>query len=215
MNAMPRFEALLFDLDGTLYDSAQLDRDSLTQLLEVDLGWDGDEFYVEEYLGVASRKVLEHIAPHRVDELLSKWLLYQDQLREQTKLFPSVRSTLKALKEAGYKLGIVTSQNESELKATRQHIKLDELFDVWVSASDTLHPKPHPAPVLKALQALDCRPERALFIGDSVTDIQAGRSAGTQVAAILWGVSDPETLIDTNPDLVFKQVLDLRTLMIK
>jgi pyrophosphatase PpaX len=213
MSKITRLEAVLFDLDGTLYDSAHLDRESLRVLLDVDLGWEEAAYDIDDFLGVPSREVLERVAPHRVEELLSKWLDYQDELREQTHLFPRVRPTLEVLKESGLNLGVVTSQNKSELDATRPHIKLDDLIQVWVSASQVENPKPHAEPVLKALGELACRPENAIFIGDSVTDIQAGRSAGTRVAAVLWGLGKPEDWISLEPDYVFEQVSGFQRLI--
>jgi pyrophosphatase PpaX len=212
MSNIAGLEVILFDLDGTLYDSANLDRQSLQKVLEVDLGWEEGRYDIDDYLGVPSQEVLERIAPLRVDELLSNWLQYQDELREQTHLFPQVRPTLKVIKDSGVKMGVVTSQNTSELDATRPHIELDDLIQVWVSASDTENPKPHPEPVLKALKMLACRPKSAIFIGDSVSDIQAGRAAGTRVAAALWGLGKPEELISLNPDFVLDRVVDFQHL---
>jgi len=207
------FEAILFDLDGTLYDSAKLDVLSLSRLLEDDLGWDVGNLDIHDYLGVSSRKVLERVSPDRIDELLPKWLLYQDELREQTNLFPNVKSTLTILKESGFKLGVVTSQNKSELEATRSHIQIENLIQVWVSASDTKYPKPNPAPVAKALALLGVKAEMTIFIGDSLSDLQAGRSAGTKVGAGLWGARHQDELVQFEPNFIFREISDLMTLV--
>jgi pyrophosphatase PpaX len=208
-----QLQAILFDLDGALYDSVQMDIRAITRMLENDLGWDVKDINVHDFLGASSRAVLERIAPERVEELLAKWLHYQDELREQTNLFPDVRSTLTRLKAAGYKLGVVTSQNKSELDATRKYIKIDDLIQVWVSASDTKNPKPHPAPVTKALALLDVSAETAMMVGDSISDLQAGRAAGTKVGAVLWGAHNQETLLESRPDYIFKKISDLLILV--
>lgn len=205
------FEAVLFDLDGTLYDSEALDRLSLTRLLECDLGLDMTTIDVQDYLGIPSQRVLQSVAPpKRMDELLARWLVYQDELREQANLYPDVRPTLRWIKKSGVKMGVVTSQNRSELNATRQHIQIDNLIQVWVSASDTEHTKPHPAPVLKALKELGIKAEQAIMIGDSLSDLQAGRSAGTRLGAVLWGAGFRKALLEFKPEYVFESVLDIQ-----
>lgn len=208
-NNLP-FDTILFDLDGTLYDSGQLDMLSIKKLMETDLGWDVDNLDIQKYLGVSSKELLEKIAPLRVAELLSKWLDYQNELREQTNLFPHVRSTLTELKNNGYKLGIVTSQNKAELDSTRAYTKMDDLIQVWVSASDAEFPKPHPMPVITALDRIGARAEQTIFIGDSLSDLEAGRSAGTQVGAVLWGAGSQKELIEFKPEFVFESVLELQ-----
>lgn len=213
MNSTLTLDAVLFDLDGTLYDSGWLDEASLKRLVRKDLGWGEDDLHPEDYLGVSSRELLEEIAPQRVEELLGVWLEYQNELRPRSSLFPGVRDLLADLNSAGYKLGIVTSQNGRELAATREHLQIDPHFEVWVSASDTRYPKPHPGPVEKALDMMGVAPQKAVMVGDNLTDLKAGRASGTQVGAALWGAKDVEALRSFEPEFVFREVTELYRLL--
>ena len=86
-------------------------------------------------------------------------------------------------------------------------------MDVMVGADDVEQPKPHPAPVTKALERLGAVPREALFVGDSPIDIQAGRAAGTHTAAALWGPFPRELLEKERPDHCVERVSDLTSLL--
>ena len=205
--------AVLFDLDGTLLDSEGMDLGAMSRLFRDDIGLKMDESEVAAYLGVASREVLERLVPDRVEELLPVWLSYQDELRDEIRLFPGIREALESLSRSGLRLGVVTGENRSELRGNRRHINLDGLIEVWICADDTPFAKPHPAPVCLALDALGCTPGQAVMIGDTRFDMEAGREAGTLLGAVLWGEKDAAVLLDYEPDFVFDEPRQLTSLL--
>jgi pyrophosphatase PpaX len=218
---------VLFDLDGTLLDSQDQEVLIMTRLFCTDLGLKLNEQEIASYRGVPSREVLEQLAsrpagscgagltlaPDRVEELLSTWLSYHEATVNQTPLFPGVLETLHTLSQAGLALGVVTGQSRAELDASRRHIDLDSLIDVWVAADDTPFAKPHPAPVRLAIETMGCRPDQAVMIGDSRFDMEAGRQAGTRLGAALWGARDPGLLLDFDPDYVFEHPRQIQNLL--
>jgi pyrophosphatase PpaX len=191
-------------LDGTLFDSERQEILTMRRLFCDDVGLEMDEGEIAEYIGVPSREVLEQLTPDRVEELLALWLDYQGQFLVNSQLFPGVLETLQSLSQSGLGLGVVTGQNKPELEATRRHIGIDALIDVWVSADDASFPKPHPAPVRLALETLGCPPDQAVMIGDTRFDMEAGRRAGTLLGAALWGVRDMASLLEYQPDFFFE-----------
>jgi pyrophosphatase PpaX len=204
---------VLFDLDGTLLDSECQDLRAMSRLFHDDIGLNMDEPQIATYMGVASRDVLEQLAPDRVEELLPVWLSYQDELRGEVRLFPGIRETLEGLSHSGLRLGVVTGENRSELSANRRHIDLDDLIEVWICADDAAFATPHPAPVRLALDALGCTPGQAVMIGDTRFDMEAGREAGTLLGAALWGVKDAASLLDYQPDYVFEDPQQMTSLL--
>jgi len=205
--------AVLFDLDGTLLDSEHNDIQAMRRLFHDDLGLEMDEREIATYIGISSREVLEQLAPDRVEELLSIWLGYQEELLADSFLFPGITETLLCLSQSNLRLGVVTGQNKYELKVTRRHIGIEHLIEVWVSADDAAFAKPHPAPVHLALEALDCPPGQAVMIGDTRFDMEAGRQAGTLIGVALWGVKDLAPLLDFRPDFIFESPQQVQNLV--
>jgi len=205
--------AVLFDLDGTLLDSGRQEALIMTRLFCHDIGLPLSEQEIASYRGVPSREVLEQLAPDRIDELLAVWLSYHEETLQATPLFPGVLETLRALSQAGLALGVVTGQNRAELEASRRHLALDGTMGVWVAADDAPFAKPHPAPLRLALEALGCRPDQAVMIGDSRFDMEAGRRAGTRLGAALWGAREPASLLEFEPEYVFEHPQQMKNLM--
>lgn len=207
--------AVLFDLDGTLLDSEHRDILAMSRLFHADLGLEMDDKEVSAYIGIPSREVLEQLAPDRVEELLDVWLAYQKELLQDARLFPGILETLHSLSQSKLGMGVVTGQNKAELAATRRHVAIDALIDVWISADDAPFAKPHPAPVRLALDALDCLPGQAIMIGDTRFDMEAGHKAGTLLGVPLWGVRDPAPLLTYQPDFIFEHPRQMEDLLLR
>jgi pyrophosphatase PpaX len=196
--------AVLFDMDGTLFDSERQEILAMRRLFCDDMGLQMNDGEIAEYIGVPSREVVEQLAPDRVEELLPLWLNYQGQFLGESRLFPGVLEMLQSLSRAELRMAVVTGQNKGELEATRRHIGIDDLIDVWVGADDAAFTKPHPAPVHLALETLGCPPDRAIMIGDTRFDMEAGSRAGTLLGAALWGAQNAASLRAYQPDFLFE-----------
>ncbi|MEJ2759872.1 MAG: HAD-IA family hydrolase, partial [Anaerolineales bacterium] len=99
------------------------------------------------------------------------------------------------------------------LTISRKDYDLPKEIKVWVGADDAHSPKPDPAPILLALDLLDCAPEEAVMIGDTYFDMEAGRSAGVKIGAVLWGEVDRDRLFSYKPDFLFETAEELEGLL--
>ncbi|MDB4950305.1 MAG: Inorganic pyrophospatase PpaX [Gemmatimonadetes bacterium] len=207
--------AVLYDFDGTLADSTELImrcyrhtmREHLGDVPPDDVWLAGFGMTLESQIARFARSDVEAV------EMLDTYRAYQrihhdDLLRP----FPGAAETVAELERRGVPMAIVTSKHRHATLQGMHLCGIVEHFDVIVTPEDVTHAKPHPEPVLKALEMLGVAPHEALFIGDSPHDMVAGRAAGTRVAAALWGPFPRARLEAEHPDAWLREqrdVLDL------
>ena len=208
-------QAVLFDLDGTLISTDVMANRMLEVLIQRHRNGPFPDEIRRSFRGMPTRQILAHIDPERVDELLLECVELQNEYRELSHLFPGIYETLNALQEADIRLGVITAQAAPEMNAMRKHFPLDEFIQVWVSADDVLNPKPNPEPIHKVLEILDVTTQSTLFVGDSHYDIQAGKRAGVQTGAALWGRRDPQELFILEPDHAFQHPEEIQELCLR
>ena len=126
--------------------------------------------------------------------------------------YDGVVAAVRALRHEGKTLGLVTSKTRSGALRGLRVAGLEDAFTAIVGADEVTHPKPHPEPVLKALELLEAPAKGAVFIGDSRHDITCGRAAGVKTAAVLWGPFDRSHLEDLAPDYWLERPEDLTLL---
>jgi pyrophosphatase PpaX len=196
---------VLFDLDGTLIDSAELILDSYRHTMRVHLGRVLPDSDWLRTMGQPLEAQLLDFArsPEEAGAMLATYVERNAAMHERLlRPFPGVREYVEALLVRGFRLGIVTSKRRA---ATLRGLETCgfalDWFAAVVTASDVDRFKPDPEPVRRALDvAGEEEAARALFVGDSVHDLRAGRAAGTRTAAALWGPYSREDLSPADPD---------------
>ena len=209
------FSTLLFDLDGTLIDSIDLILRSYRHTMRTHRGEEPPDDVWMEGLGtplwVQFRRWTQDEAEIRamVETYRTYNLAHHDEL---VRPYDGVVEAVLRLDTAGRTLGLVTSKMRGGALKGLRLAGLETAFDVVVGSDEVTNPKPHPEPVLLALERLDRRPADAVFIGDSRHDIECGRAAGVKTAAVLWGPFDRNHLEDLDPDYWLERPSDLSTL---
>ncbi|MDP1742086.1 HAD-IA family hydrolase [Polaromonas sp.] len=186
-------EAVLFDLDGTLIDSAP-DLGAAADKMRTDRGL--APLPLADYrpmagagargmLGVAFGLTPEHADFGALKEEF--FANYEACLTERTNAFEGVAELIAQIDGAGLKWGVVTNKSERfTLPLTRQ-MPLFKTAKAIVSGDTTPHAKPHPAPLLEAARLLGLPPGRCVYVGDDERDIVAGRAAGMPTVAAAYG----------------------------
>ncbi len=191
------FTAFLFDLDGTLIDSAP-DLVGVTNGLRVKEQLSPLPYsLLRSYASEGARGLIKKsFGEAQAAELLTKreeaFLIDYgaDPLRHGTKLFVDMEQLPEILQTV--KWGIVTNKKRSLSETLSEHIPLLQQAQIMVCGDDTEEAKPHPLPVLHACEKLGVEASSTLFIGDNIKDIQAGRRAGTATMAALYGYYRPD-----------------------
>ena len=204
MPTATQLTTFLFDLDGTLIDTVELIRRSFDHTLEVH-GHDAlDEAAWREGLGRPLSWQFARFteAPAEVEEMIVTYRAHNREVHDDLiGEYPGALEAVRALAEAGGRLGIVTSKAREVAFRGLERCGFGGLFEVLVASDDIDVHKPAPDPVLRALEMLGAEAGSAVYVGDSYHDLQAGRAAGTYTAAACWGPFLREELEPERPDV--------------
>lgn len=207
---------MLYDFDGTLADTTELVMTCYRLTMEQHLG---EVPPAEEWLrgfGTPLEVQMNRFArdPAHCEEMIATYRLHQEeQAKNLIRPFSGVMQTLAELQNGGMEMAIVTSRHKESTLRALDICGLTDHFEVIVTPQDVTSPKPHPEPVLQALQRLGVDAAEAIFIGDSPHDIVSGREAGTQTAAALWGPFDRAVLEAERPTYLLEHPADVLNLL--
>ena len=208
-------KGVLFDLDGTLADSAPDMADALNLLREENGLAPVAESTVRPHVSRGAMGVLKACLAADVDQVtdahLQRFLdLYAARLDNRTCLFPHMRKVLDELRVRQIPWGIVTNKAGYLAEPVVLGLGIAEECRVLVAGDTLPQRKPDPAPVLHAVNALGVAAEDVWFIGDDVRDIQAAGAAGTVSVAAWWGYVFPgENPAQWQADIDLKETQDL------
>ncbi len=190
---MTDIHTVLFDLDGTLADTAPDLGFALNELLREHGRPPVPYDRIRPQASYGARALLRlgfGITPHDTgyDKLRHRFLdLYAANLCRETRLFPGISELLSALSGRGLNWGIVTNKPAFLTNPLVQALGLADSAACVVSGDTTANSKPHPAPVLYACAQCGSAPASCLFVGDAARDIEAGRSAGMRTLVAMFG----------------------------
>jgi phosphoglycolate phosphatase len=209
---IPAYPVYLFDLDGTLLDSA-LDICGAVEQVLAETGESPDvsfEFlrgYIGRHLLDLFGELYPRYSPDQIDRMIQDYRrIYLARGHTRTVVYPGVVEGLAAL--PGRK-ATATTKGTPTTRAVLQQFGLIRYFD-HVQGTDGIPSKPAPDVLLAALQGLAADPAECLFVGDSAADMEAGRRAGVKICAVRYGYGKPEDLAKWEPDY---WVSDLRELL--
>ncbi|MBE7369926.1 phosphoglycolate phosphatase [Ramlibacter pallidus] len=186
-------KAVLFDLDGTLIDSAP-DLGAAADKMRTDRGLPSLPF--EKYrpmagagargmLGVAFGMTPDHPEFAALREEFFR--NYESCMTQRTYVFDGVQQLIAALAEHGVQWGVVTNKSMRFTAPLTKAMPLFSTARAVVGGDSTPHPKPHPAPLLEAARQVGVRPIECVYVGDDARDVQAGRAAGMGTVAATYG----------------------------
>ncbi|WP_244815481.1 phosphoglycolate phosphatase [Caballeronia sp. Lep1P3] len=186
-------QAVLFDLDGTIADTAP-DLVAAVNKMRHDRGLEMRPLEaLRPYASAGARGLLggafeigpeHHEFPSMREEFLAN---YEADLCIETTLFPGIAELLDQLDARGVRWGIVTNKVARLATPLVALLGLDTRAGCLVCGDTTPHSKPHPAPLLHAAELLDVAPERIVYVGDDLRDVQAGFAAGMVTVAAAYG----------------------------
>ncbi len=210
--------ALLFDLDGTLADTAP----DLCAAMNHVLGQYGHAAIsiaaMRAMIGGGARVILQRgfnacgvdITPTELDKATELFLTYyDDNIDVHTKLYPHVLSVLEAAQMADIKMAVVTNKREGLSAKLLYRLHIHRYFITLVGGDSLPTRKPDPAPIAEALRRLQVPPQEAVMIGDSEADVEAAKAAGVACVCVSFGYTQTppaqlgaDALIDDFAELI-------------
>ncbi len=201
----------MFDLDGTLLDSAKDICAAVQQVLSEHVSQPLPFEYLKSFVGFHLDNVFTDVLPgakrEQLDDLISRYkTTYLARRHAATRLFPGV---VEALASLGGRKATATTKGTPTTRSVLDQFGLLRYFD-HVQGTDGFPCKPAPDVLERSIAVLGARPEDCLFVGDSEADMEAGRRAGVRICAVKYGYGKTEALAKWNPDY---WVSDLRELL--
>lgn len=202
------FDAVLFDVDGTLVDSLEVIVQGLGDTYEKFASIRPPRAEILGNIGTPlHRQVLLYQAvepsPTKITEMIEFAIGRFDAYEDMEKLFEPAVEMLRLCNQKQIKTALVTSKSAVELGSFMERFPGSLFVNEAVCASDVKHPKPHPESALLACRKLGVDPSRSAMIGDSVFDLQCARQAGLTSVAVTYGAGRREALLQESPDVVF------------
>ena len=221
--SLPRFKALLFDLDGTLLDTladlaaacnAALHQHGFAKLSEAE---------IKTYIGHGARRLVESTVrtsrpawpDEKIDPVYRTFMeIYSNASHTQSTIYPGIEALIQDLIAAGIKLAVLSNKpHEITLNVIHQYFP-EGTFDLCYGQLNPFPTKPDPALALHIISQLGLAPEEVALIGDSGSDMLTAVRAHMTGIGVLWGFRDAEDLKDGGATFLAQDVAELRHLLL-
>ena len=221
--AFKKTEMVLFDLDGTLVDSAP------------DLAWSVDATLAELGLPQRGEAKIRHWIGNGIERTLKRAILddmhgepdvslfnkalpifmeiYTHNAARQSRFYDGVLEGMDYLKKNNYKIGCVTNKREKFTHILLKALGIFDDFGIVISGDTLPKKKPDPLPLLHAAEHFRVKPEQSLMVGDSMNDVNAARAAGFKILCVSYGYNHGCDIREANPDVVVDSLAELPSLM--
>ncbi len=198
-----KYNAVIFDMDGTILNTLDDLKDSVNHVLE-QMGYPArTAAEIAGFMGNGLNVLARSVLPEGTDaktqaefsEAFKIW--YKDHMSDQTRPYDGVMELLKTLRDRGVKTAVVSNKFDAAVK-----LLSDKYFDGFlmsaVGESETVRKKPAPDGVLLAMEELGVSKEETLYVGDSEVDVETARCAGIPCVGVTWGFRAKEALIEAH-----------------
>lgn len=204
---------ILFDFDGTLVNTNDVILASWQHTYRHYLGHEMPVDHITACFGepllITMEREFPGVAPEESAEVYRTYQV--EHAGELVSIFPGIVEMLTALKEAGYRLGIVTSRTRESALRYMEQLGITSFFYDMVNCEDTSIHKPNPEPLLLGLAKLGAAAEESVMIGDSPFDIKCANNAGVRSVLVDWRITSDDTslIADAKADYVVKTPMEL------
>ncbi len=187
-----KLDCVLFDLDGTLVDTAPDLIACLNKALLAHGFQTVETTQVKPFISHGAKAMINHCVADADDAVKNSLLelmldTYQQNIAEHSRFFSGIEEVLHKIESLGLKWGVVTNKRERFSLPLMDALNLTERAACMISGDTTANAKPHPEPMLAACQQAGVKPENCVYIGDALHDITAGKGVNMKTLAAVYG----------------------------
>ena len=210
------YEAVIFDMDGTLLDTLEDIGDTSNRVLQKrNYPQHPIEDY-KNYVGNGARKLIEDILPDnaRIESTIQQCLQdflteYEKSWNVKTQLYDGIAEMLDGLEKNDINLSILSNKPDSFAKAFASEYLNDWTFSHVLGNCDLFPRKPDPAGALYISKQIDISPEKILYVGDTLTDMKTAVGATMKPVGVLWGFRTRQELVDNGAQILLNTPTEL------
>ncbi len=209
-----RPKAIIFDMDGTLVSSLPVifhcENEISRKYLQTSLTLED----VISKFGPPAHTIIRDMTRKLSDEVQSRavadyYECYRTHVSSRGLVFPGITDLLRKIKVSGRRLALFTGVEKNMMEYTLNPLKLVDFFEVRITADDIRKSKPDPEGINLALSRIKANAKESMYIGDSPSDIIAGKRAGVLTGAALWSPENRGDPTTEHPDYEFRSVQQL------
>lgn len=190
---MKQYKAVLYDLDGTLLDTYEMNMIPLQQIIREELGEERTLEQLRPFYSQPGLKTMADLGIRDIDGVYARWVSYVNRYGKGAVPYPGIPEVLQTFQTTGIHQAVVSSKMHAQYRIDMDRWGLAQYMETAVLAEDTLRHKPHPDPILECLRRMDLTPDDVIYIGDAQSDLDAARNAGVDFGFAGWsgGAASP------------------------
>lgn len=183
---MGKYKAIVYDIDGTILNTLDMNMYPLLRIIKEELGEDWTYEEVLKFAPYPGMKVMEELQVSHPEKVYERWVRYVNEYEKGAQLFEGFETVFPSFQKV-MKQGIVSAKTRQQYQIDIVAQGIDQYIDEAVLADDTTKHKPDPEPLLLCLDKLQLNKEDVIYIGDSYSDYQAAINAGVDFGYAKWG----------------------------
>jgi len=208
---MGKYKAVIYDIDGTILNTLDMNMIPLIKIIKEETG---EEWSYEDVLKFASypgMKVMEELAFENKEKVYARWVQYVNDYEEGATVYNGFEEVFKCFNKNDILQAVVSAKTSEQYEIDMGEKNLDRFMEVAILAEHTNKHKPHPAPLLKCLDDLQLSANDVIYIGDTLSDYEAAKSAEIDFGYATWGSVSNEGILE--PEYIFNKPEDLLQLV--
>lgn len=207
---MKKYKAVIYDIDGTILNTLDMNMYPLIKIIEEELG---EHYTFEEVLKFApypGMKVMEELQINDPQKTYERWVKYVNEYEQGASIYEGMLDVLKAFDKKIIQ-AVVSAKTKQQYLIDCVDKGIDRYMSVAILADDTTEHKPHPMPLYKCLEKLKLSSEDVIYIGDAYSDYKAAKNAHMDFGYAKWGSVSDEGIDE--PTYIFEKPIDLLKLL--